>query len=247
VVRHYNRHGEAFEFDFAELPVAPPMQASLAALFAARCSPDRWSVHSRSKAAWGYVRQFTQFLARQQQPPRDLDGLTMALVRQWRAVSTYTAETEICSLLRDDVRLQAGRVADELARRVKPPRGKVQSYGEAEFDQIIKAARRTFRPALQRINDNALHLQRWRDGAVAEDSTGWVIGEGLDALARTGELPCYTFKNGNRDVKARYRNAFGREKGSLTWQRLFLTRDEAVTNDRKESSRPPRFSPTRPA
>jgi hypothetical protein len=52
IVRHYNRAGRAREYDFTELPVAEPMRASLAALFAARCMPDRWSSHSTSATAW---------------------------------------------------------------------------------------------------------------------------------------------------------------------------------------------------
>ena len=70
-----------------------------------------------------------------------------------------------------------GQVADELARRRKPSRSKVQSYSEAELEKVRKAARRTFRSALQRIGDNALHLQRWREGAFAEGTGDWALGE----------------------------------------------------------------------
>ena len=89
-------------------------------------------------------------------------------------------------------------MAEELARRRKVRRGQVQSYSEAEFDQIRAAARRQFRAALQRIGDNALHLRRWREGAFAEDSRDWVIGEALDILARTGDLPRDTARRGER-------------------------------------------------
>ena len=107
--------------------------------------------------------------------------------------------------------------------------GNVQSYSEAEFDRVTTAARRTFRAALQRINDNARHLQRWRDGVLTEDSSDWVIGEGLDILARTGDLPRYAAdKSGKRTLKTRYRSAFGGSASTVTWQRLFLTREEAA-------------------
>lgn len=96
-------------------------------------------------AVWDFVRQFTEFAARQQRPPRDLDELTPALVRQWReslpaAPTGYRAWRIVSGLLRDDARLQAGPVADELARRRKVPPAKVQSYAEAEFDQFTAAA-----------------------------------------------------------------------------------------------------------
>ena len=191
VVRHGNREGRVREYDFSQLPVAGPMQASLAALFAARCTPGRWAAHATSAGAWLLLRQFAEFLARQQRPPRDLDELTPALVRQWReslpaGAGGYRAWRSVSGLLRDDARLQAGPVADELARRRKLPPSKVQSYTEAEFDQFTAAARRRFRAALRRISDNALHLQRWREGAFAEGTRDWALGEGLDVLARTG-------------------------------------------------------------
>jgi hypothetical protein len=135
----------------------------------------------------------------------------------------------ITGLLRGDARLQAGSVADELVRRVKKPKGTVQSYSEAEFDRITMAARRTFRAALLRINENALHLQRWREGALAEGSHDWVVGEGLDILARTGDLPKYTEKSGKQTVViGKYRKAYGGMSAEATWQRLFLSQMDAV-------------------
>ncbi len=190
MVHHHNREGRVREYDFAQLPVPAPMQASLAALFAARCTPDRWSAHDSSEGSWLQLRRFAQFLACQEPSPRDLDELTPAMVRRWRAwlpagAGGYYAFGLVSSLLLDDESLQAGPVADELARRSKKPRSRTQSYGEAEFDQVTAAARRRFRAALQRINDNALRLRQWQDGALAEGSDEWIAGEGLDILARS--------------------------------------------------------------
>jgi len=230
VVRHYDREGRLREYDFAQLPVPVAMQASLAALLAARCTPDRWSAHWSSEQPWLQLRRFAQFLACQEPSPRDLDQLTPAMVRRWRAwlppgAGGYYAFGLVSSLLLDDARLQAGPVADELARRSKKPRSRTQSYSEAEFDRITAAARRRFRAALQRINENARHLRHWRDGAFAEGSGEWTAGEGLDILARTGDLPRNARKDGQPgNVEARYGNALG----TAAWQRLFLTREEAV-------------------
>jgi hypothetical protein len=232
VVRHHDRHGQVREYSFASLPVSAAMQHSLAAVFAGRCTPDLWASHSTSITEWRYMVRFAEFLARQQRPPEDLDELTVGLVQQWREnmirEGGYHAFTRTSSLLRDDSRLQAGPVADELARRRKAIRGSVQSYSEAEFDQVTRTARRTFRAVLQRINDNARHLQRWRDGAFAEESRDWVIGEGLDILARIGDLPRYPTYKGKRILKKRYSEAFGAWASAVTWQRLFLTREEAA-------------------
>ena len=230
VVRHYDRDGRIREYDFGSLPVEGPMKTSLAALFAARCTPDRWSAHGTSREAWIYVRQFTDFLARQEQPPRDLEELTAELARDWReglptTKGGHNAFATVAGILRDDSRIQEGPAADELALRRKVPRSKVQSYSDTEFAQVTMAARRRFRAALQRINDNALHLQHWREGAFPEGSGDWVIGEGLDILARTGSLPRYTSVGSRSSTKGRFRRVFG---GGMTWQRLFLTREEAV-------------------
>jgi hypothetical protein len=230
VVCHHNREGRVREYDFASLPVPAPVQASLAALFAARCTPDRWLAHDSSQGSWLQLRRFAQFLACQEPSPRDLDELTPAMVRRWRAwlpagAGGYYAFGLVSSLLLDDERLQAGPVADELARRSRKPRSRLQSYGEAELDRVTTAARRRFRAALQRINENALRLQQWRDGALAEGSGEWIAGEGLDILARTGDLPRHARKDGQpSNVEARYRNALG----TMAWQRLFLTREETV-------------------
>jgi hypothetical protein len=72
VVRHHDREGRVREYDFAQLPVPAPMEASLAALFAARCTPDRWSAHDSSEQSWLQLRRFAQFLASQEPSPRDL-------------------------------------------------------------------------------------------------------------------------------------------------------------------------------
>ena len=122
VVRHGNREGRVQEYDFSRLPAAGPMQASLAALFAARCMPGRWAAHATSAGAWLLLRQFAEFLARQQRPPRDLDELTPPLVRQWReslpaGAGGYRAWRSVSGLLRDDARLQAGAGR----RRAGPP------------------------------------------------------------------------------------------------------------------------------
>jgi hypothetical protein len=84
---------------------------------------------------------------------------------------------------------QAGPVADELARRLRPPANRVQSYGEAEFEIIVVAARRMFRAALLRIETNAEHLHRWRRAEFIAGTQQWLLGEGLDHLAQNGDVP----------------------------------------------------------
>ncbi|UWE11931.1 hypothetical protein [Actinacidiphila bryophytorum] len=229
LVHHYNREQRVIDFDFSTLAVAEPLQRSLASLFAARCTPHGWTSHETSKLVWEVVRKFAVFLSQQEQPPGDLDDLTVAMMKRWRTSQPrtgggYNALTKLASLLRGDVRVQSGAVADELFLRVQRPKSKTQSYGEAEFDRIKAAARRTFRRALLRIGENARHLERWHGGEFPEGSREWIIGEALDILARTGTLPYTTGPSGQRNVLDRFRRALGGD----TWRRLFLSRMEAT-------------------
>ena len=232
VVRHHNREGHVREYDFSE-PAGRRADAALAG------GPVRGPVHAGPLGRARHVLRgvaFTcgsspEFLARQQRPPRDLDELTAGPgeamageppVGPYRRTEPGGSSAACCATTPG---CRPGLVADELARRRKRPPAKLQSYTEAEFDQFTAVARRQFRAALRRIGDNALHLQRWREGAFAEGTGDWALGEALDVLARTGDLPRY---HGTGRVKGKYVSAFGGQSGAVTWQRLFLTREEAV-------------------
>ncbi|MEU5548008.1 hypothetical protein AB0G85_37930 [Streptomyces sioyaensis] len=98
VVRHVNRDGRSVDYDFATLPAAEPMQRSLAKLFAAQCVPHRWGAHATSQHHWEKLLRFTEFLSRQDRPPRDLDELTGAMVKRWRTSqpNNVTGYSNIC-------------------------------------------------------------------------------------------------------------------------------------------------------
>ncbi|NEC22568.1 hypothetical protein [Streptomyces parvus] len=230
IVRHTNKEQRVKEYDFSTLPVAEPMQRSLAGLFATQCTPHKWRSHSSSNMYWRQLQQFTLFLSGQEDPPGDLGELTGALVNRWwqslsKAAGGCNTFDYTARLLRDDARLQSGPVADALARRVSRPKSQRQSYSEAEFDRIKTAARRMFRAALLRIEDNARHLERWRRGDFPEGGPDWVLGEALEHIARTGDVPRYT---GKRDIVAYYLKALGGRGSEQTWRRLFLSRMEAT-------------------
>ncbi|MEU5547522.1 hypothetical protein AB0G85_35030 [Streptomyces sioyaensis] len=136
--------------------------------------------------------------------------------------------TLVVRLLKHDPRLQNGQVADELLRRLAKPKSRVQSYREAEFDEVKVAARRMFRSALLRIEANATRLERWRAGEIPAGGREWTAGQALDLLAVTGDLVYYTDKTGNRTLTTPFRKALGGTKAAVTWQRLFLSRMEAT-------------------
>ena len=55
-----------------------------------------------------------------------------------------------------------------------------------------------------------------------------MIGEGLDILARTGDLPRYAAQGRPAGHRGDRGTAGIRRSAPVTWQRLFLTREEAV-------------------
>ncbi|ATW50849.1 hypothetical protein [Streptomyces peucetius] len=233
IVHHYNYEGRVKDYDFATLPVAEPIQQSFAVLFGACCNPHQWTAHLTSGQQWVYIERFTEYLSSQQHPPRSLDGLTGALIDSWWDVMRTTpsgrsAFRAVASLLRRDVRLQTGPVADALARRVPASKSTTQSYSRTDFAAIKTVARQTFRSALLRIEDNARHLERWRAGEFPDESSEWVVGEALDLLARTGDLPRYSRAGRPTTVTKRYQRALGGRSAEVTWQRLFLSRMETV-------------------
>lgn len=65
VARAYSAQGQS-RFDFADLPVAPPMQLSLARLFAARSA--RWNSYETARSYWVAVTVFARFVASQPEP-----------------------------------------------------------------------------------------------------------------------------------------------------------------------------------
>ncbi|MGB8391540.1 hypothetical protein [Mycobacterium sp.] len=182
--------------------------------------------------------RFTRFLAEQPESIRDLDDLSAAVVKRWRnsvaLLNDKRVFTRVAFLLHEDPRLQSGPVADELVRRLRPAKSSTQSYSRDEFHDIKVAARQTFRAALSRIEHNAEHLHRWRQGMFADDSPQWLIGHALSVLADTGSMPEYTMKDprtrqgGTRVLAKKYRGPLGGCTAEVTWQRLFLSRMEAA-------------------
>ncbi|MGX1797990.1 hypothetical protein ACWIGN_19450 [Streptomyces albidoflavus] len=234
LVEHRNYEGRVACYDFSMLSVAQPLQRSLAVLFASECRAGRWSAHATSRALWREVGRFATFLSEQPDCPRDLDEVTADLVRRWRLAKMGSAGGRqqiraVSKLLRGDGRLQSGPVAELLARRVPAMRGTVQSYDTAAFDHVVRTARQDFRAALLRIEENGRLLQRWRDGAISPGEDQWTLGEALDFIARTGDVPRAVDPRGCRYIPAKWRRALGGIATVQTWRRLFLSRSEAVS------------------
>jgi hypothetical protein len=154
VVTVVNHDRRAKAFDFATLPVPGPMQRSLASVFAEQSR--RWNSHLSAVTYWDKLLIFARFLSECEGPPADLDAVSAAMLKRWRAknIGSNTGRNTLSAvrtLLRRDRRLQAGAVAEELARRVPQPARSNQAYDETEREQVRLAARQQFRAALARV------------------------------------------------------------------------------------------------
>ncbi|MCY0950387.1 hypothetical protein OTB16_12860 [Streptomyces sp. H27-S2] len=227
VVTVLNKAGHAKEFDFAQLAVAAPMQQSLAARFAAQSV--RWTSHGTAESTWKKLHLFARFLSELENPPSDLDGLTAAMLKRWRtqhigSSAGRNALQLVRALLWRDPRLADGPVAEELARRIPSSSPSKQSYDEEDRERVRLAAQKQFRAALLRIRENSELLHQWRSGTLDEGSREWRLGQILDEVARTGDVPRKVGPQG----KAFMRNhrLLGGRRPEVTWGRLFLTRGE---------------------
>ncbi|MFE0188304.1 hypothetical protein [Streptomyces sp. NPDC058989] len=227
MVKVVNKAGYANVFDFSELPVPEPMQRSLARLYAARSRA--WTTHETAKTCWSRVMTFATFLSELEDTPEDLDGVTVAVLKRWRArhVSTVTGKAVLRTvrlLLQQDRRFAGGPVTEELLRRFPAAKPSKQSYENDEHKRVVLAAQRQFRAARLRIEENNRLLRAWRAGELEEASRDWRLGEVLNHLARTGDVPRSILPSGQSHVD--HRNLLGGSGPEQTWGRLFLSRME---------------------
>lgn len=227
VVTVINKMGLPRQFDFAELPVPEPLQRSLARLFAAQSRA--WTSHETAKTCWSRVTVFATFLSELENTPQDLDEVTVAILKRWRTrhVSTTTGKAVLSTirlLLRQDPRFTGGPVTEELLRRFPAAKPSKQSYEDDERKRVVLAAQRQFRAAWLRIGENTRLLRAWQAGELVEGSRDWRLGEVLDHLARTGDVPRSILPSGQPHVD--HRSLLGGASPEKTWGRLFLSRME---------------------
>src|SRR4051794_16883608 len=99
-----------------------------------------------------------------------------------------------------------------------------QSYEDDERRRVVLAAQRQFRAAWLRIGENTRLLRAWQAGELVEGSRDWRLGEVLDYLARTGDVPRSILPSGQPHVDRR--SLLGGASPEKTWGRLFLSRME---------------------
>jgi hypothetical protein len=231
-------------FDFSALPGPPPLLAACAAGFARMAGPDNpWRAAATCANGYKAIREFLRWAAALDLPPQAPEHITPAVQAQWRLSRPGTVYGRACQLavrqwLPQVPGVPAATIAASARRIPAGPALSEAAYTRKEFGQIKAAAARTFGTALVRIRAGREHLLRWQAGEFPRpgpreqyrqtqpETAGYLIGEALDVLQRTGDVPLT--RAGNRAVTARHARALGGAGPQHTWARLFLTMPEAA-------------------
>lgn len=231
-------------FDFSALPGPPALLAACAAGFARMAGPDQpWRAAATCANGYKAIREFLRWAAALDPPPQAPEHITPAVQAQWRLSRPGTVYGRACQLvvrqwLPQVPGIPAATIAASARRIPAGPAPSEAAYTREEFGQIKAAAARTFGTALVRIRAGQEQLLRWRAGEFPRPglreqyrqtqpgTAGYLTGEALDVLQRTGDVPLT--RAGHRAVTARHARALGGAGPQHTWGRLFLTMPEAA-------------------
>lgn len=220
-------------FDFTSLPGTLVLRQQFAAAFDRKIGPDGpWRAWDTCYCGYQSVRVLLTGLAALELPPATIAQITPAMWLSWRMSLPPTAGTRHHLVALRTLLAQAPELPSEtlevVDRRVDPaPASTESAYTYQEFLRIRSAAATVFNSALIRIRDNREHLRRWRTGEFREASSDWLLGEALDCVARTGDVPLLAaWPSGGRRPSRRHLGALGGRAPQQTWGRLFLSRRE---------------------
>jgi hypothetical protein len=221
-------------FDFTPMPGSLELRRAFAAAFDRRSGPGgTWRTRASCGGGYNYIRDFLRWAAARNDPPRSPAEITPALWAAWRlAAPTGPGARQRLATVRMLLPGVPGIPADTLRvveRRLPPaPPSQETGYSYQEYTQIRATAAAAFTTALVRIRSNREHLRRWHSGEFAEGSADWLVGDALDHVVRTGDVPLEkaSADGGGRVVRKRYRRVLGGNAPEQTWGRLYLTRAE---------------------
>ncbi|WP_353366137.1 hypothetical protein [Mycobacterium sp.] len=237
IVTHTDEKGDQLAvYDFDELHGYLPLKRSLAAAFARQVRADGpWRSVATSNEMWSLIGTFTRYLVAQDRAPHDLCDITPAIWHHWR-ISRPTGEIgrrqigKVGAFLRTDPQLSTATRDATLKRVTKTPVTET-AYTPEQFAAIKTTAAQNFRKASQRIRDNRQHLTDWRNGRFPVNSAEDLLGQALNHLATTGDVPLDVEKAalGYRVVQPQYDAVLGGKDPEVSWRRLYLTKVEVVS------------------
>ncbi|WP_129265672.1 hypothetical protein [Streptomyces sp. M3] len=214
IVRAVGEHGEDLgTWDFTDTPGPESFRRELVLLFT-RYGRARWCSWHTYQTRARVLRRFLQDAAAAEPPITAIHQIGVTWWKQWSQVSRgrqqFGPVLQSSAHLPEQTRahLMTWRrrsAADKLAAKPK------RAHSKAELKTVRDAAAGTVRTARLRIWENVALMERWRAGELPEGSRDWLLGQLLDHVARTGDVPRY--KCGRRLSPAtRYRvgdNAIG--------------------------------------
>ncbi len=222
--------GVEASFDFSGLTGSVELRRAFAGALDARSGPGgAWRSGETARNGYWALRAFLEYLSAAEHAPATAGEITPAAWRAWRLSlpNNHTSRNRV-AILRTLLPFVAGLPTETLQasdRRVaQGPATTETAYSYPQLQEIKSKATATFNTALVRIRTNREHLRCFYAGEYPEGGTDWLVGEALDAILQTGDVP----RSGkHRDIPWRYAQALGGRGAKRTWQRLYLTGTEA--------------------
>jgi hypothetical protein len=216
-------------FDFSTVPGAVGLRRAFAAALDRQSGPGgTWRSGETARNGYWALRAFLGHMAAQDGAPQTAGEITPAVWAAWRLSlpDNHTSRNRVAILrtVLPQVEGLPAETAKAVDRRIATgPRTKESAYAYERFEEIRSKAAATFNTALVRIRANREHLRRWHGGEFPHGSTQWVVGEALDSVLRTGDVPR---SDRRRDMPWRHARALGGRGAEKTWARLYLTGPE---------------------
>ncbi|MFB8290201.1 hypothetical protein [Kitasatospora purpeofusca] len=199
-----------------------PLVAALAEQGRGWDSADTWRTGART------LRLFLKDAAAADPPITSADRITTDWWKTW-AGDVHTRRVLAAVLRRVPDLPEATRAFLDKPRRRPPARRaaerRKQAHTRAELATVRAAAAATVRAGRRRIAANTALLERWRAGRIEHGDPDRVVGELLDVLARTGDLP--RGQGRHRELTKPVERAFGFQGNAAALTRLFPTMHEA--------------------
>ncbi len=217
-------------FDFTVVPGGIELRRAFAAALDRKSGPaGAWRSGETCRNGYWALRGFLEHLVARDDAPLTAAEISPAMWAAWRLSlpHNHTARNRLALLravlpLVPDLPTETVTAIDR--RIAQSPHPTEVAYSYEQFEQLRSKAAVTFNTALVRIRRNREHLRRWYSGEYAEGSTDWMIGEALDAILRTGDVP----RPGRGcDMLHRHARVLDGRGAEKTWARLFLTGPEA--------------------
>jgi hypothetical protein len=213
-------------WDFRNSPGPVQFRRELVAALAAQ--GRGWDSAETYRSQAQTLRMFLKDAAEAELPITSIGEVTAQWWKQW-AGDVHTRRVLAAVIRRAPGLPDATRAFLQTPRRRPPARRgtrRKQAHTRNELKVIRDAAAATVHASRRRIAANTAVLARWRAGLISIDDPEWMVGQLLDALARTGDLPRYEHSK-DRSLTHRVERTFGFEGNAASLTRLFPTLPEA--------------------